>query len=429
LPSFTANTFYGGIFSANNNLNINPATGEIDVTKSKLDSLNYKIIYSLLTQCKTFNDTLKVVINKPTKVSYTLINNQKGEIKPVITGNTNGSFLPVLGLTIDGTGKIDLSKSASGKFETKYFIKGNEICPDTTISSTIVILTPNIRISKNELIFTKDTDQKAVVLTDLAKNFTDLRTKDTLKLRIYGWNAENISGTLELDSVSVTTKIGTVENIQNYMEYSYCSNMFTKEQATVMLANLTSPISNRKNLSTSSNISATGTEYDVKKLDFNKVATAKPKADFRVVRKIEPNAEGTYRNICVNSQVIFKDQSWNSIVTKRTWKFQDGTPSTSNEIEPIVTFASPGCKRVTLIVENEKGIDSLSIADYVCVSPTTTEKKTMYENFENLTQDNLIIRNESNDLPSWKLVSTSYDNKALKLNNFDVTTSKEFFGA
>lgn len=427
LPAFTSNTIYGGVFSANNNLTINPTTGEIDVTKSKLDSLNYKIIYSLATQCKTFNDTLKVILNKPTKVSYTLINNQKGEIRPTITGNNKGVFLPIPTLTIDATGKIDLSKSASGKFETKYFIKGNEICPDTTISSTIFILTPIMRVSKNELIFTNDIEQKAVVITDLAKNFTDLRTKDTLKLRIYGWNAENISGSLELDSISVITKIGTVENIQNYMEYSYCSNMFTKEQASVMLANLTSPISNRKNLSTTTNLTATGTDYDIKQIDFNKVATAKPKADFRVVRKIEPNAEGTYRNICVNSQVIFKDQSWNSIVTKRTWRFQDGTPATSNEAEPIVTFATPGCKKVTLIVENEKGIDSLSIEDYVCIGSTTTDKKTMYENFENLTQDNLIIRNESNDLPSWKLVSTSYDNKALKLNNFDVSTTKEFF--
>lgn len=426
-PSFTSNTFYGGVFSANNNLIINPATGEIDVTKSKLDSLNYKIVYSLVTECKTFHDTLKVLINKPTKVSYTLINNQKGEIKPTITGNTKGKFSPILGLTIDTTGKIDLSKSASGKFETKYFIKGNEICPDTTISTSIFILTPSLRISKNGLIFTKDNEQKAVILTDLGKNSSDLRTKDTLKIRIYGWNAENSSGILELDSITVTTKTGTVENIQNYMEYSYCSNMFTKEQATVMIANLTSPISNRKNLSTPTNLTGTGTEYDIKTLDFSKTAIAKPKADFRVVRKIEPNAEGTFRNICVNSQVIFKDQSWNSIVTKRTWRFQDGTPATSTEANPIVSFSTPGCKKVTLIVENEKGIDSLSIADYICVNTITTDKKTMNEHFENLDQVNLITRNESNDLPSWKVVSTNYDNKALKLNNFDVSNSKELF--
>lgn len=425
-PSFKS-IINGGLFSANNNLSINPTTGEIDVTKSKLDSLRYKITYSLITQCKTLKDSVTIVLNKPTKVSYALLNNQKGEIRPTITGNNKGKFLPVTGLNIDTTGKIDLSKSASGKYTINYQLKGNAFCNDTIIKSTTFILTPNLRIAKNELIFTNDTEQKAVVITDLAKNFTDLRTKDTLKLRIYGWNAENISGSMELDSISVTTKIGTVENIQNYMEYSYCSNMFTKEQASVMLANLTSPISNRKNLSTTTNLTATGTDYDSKEIDFNKVATAKPKADFRVVRKIEPNAEGTFRNVCVNSQVIFKDQSWNSIVTKRTWRFQDGTPAVSNEKEPIVTFSTPGCKKVTLIVENEKGIDSLSIEDYVCIGSTTTDKKTMYENFENLTQDNLILRNESNDLPSWKLVSTSYDNKALKLNNFDVSTTKEFF--
>ena len=429
LPTFTSNTIYGGVFSANNNLTINPSTGEIDVTKSKLDSLKYKIKYSLITQCKTFSDSLTIVLNKPTKVSYTLINNQKGEIKPIITGNIKGNFLPVSGLTIDATGKIDLSKSATGKYTVNYLLKGNEFCSDTTISATTFILSPSMRIAKNELIFTSDTEQKVVILTDLAKKFSDLRTKDTLKLRIYGWNAENVSGNLELDSISVTTKIGTVENIQNYMEYSYCSNMFTKEQASVMLANLTSPISSRKNLSSTTNLASTGTEYDIKQIDFTKVATAKPKADFRVVRKVEPNAEGTYRNVCVNSQVIFKDQSWNSIVTKRTWRFQDGTPSTSNETEPIVTFALPGCKKVTLIVENEKGIDSLTIDDYVCVSPTTTDKKTMYENFENLTQENIITRNESNDLPSWNIVRTSYDNKALKLNNFDVNTNKELFAS
>jgi PKD repeat protein len=427
LPSFKSNIIYGGVFSSNNNLNIDKSTGEIDVTKSKLDSLSYKIKYSLITQCKTYNDSITIIINKPTKVSYSIINNQKDSILPIISGNNSGEFIPVTGLNIDKNGLIRLYKSATGKHTTKYLIKQNKFCPDTTISTDIFILSPKMKITNNELIFTSDTDQKAVILTDLGKNDLDLRTRDTLKFRIYGWNAENELGTLELDSISVTTKFGAIENIQNYMEYSYCSSMFTKEQSKVMLANLTSPISSRNNLTTTKNIAQTGTDYDINQLDFSKIATAKPKADFKVVRKIEPNAEGTFRNICINSQVIFKDQSWNSIVNKRTWIFQDGIPATSNDKEPIVTFATPGCKKVTLIVENEKGIDSLTIADYICVNDITTEKKTMNESFESLNQDNIIIRNESNDLPSWSIVNTSYDNKALKLNNYDVNTTKEYF--
>src|SRR5690606_1435743 len=59
-----------------------------------------------------------------------------------------------------------------------------------------------------------------------------------------------------------TCTSGVIENTQNYMEYAYCSNMFTIGQA----ARLTNAINNnvngsaRNNLSTANNLSITGVE-------------------------------------------------------------------------------------------------------------------------------------------------------------------------
>jgi hypothetical protein len=50
----------------------------------------------------------------------------------------------------------------------------------------------------------------------------------------------------------------TVDNVQNYMEYSYCSRMFTQGQRTRMRAAITSSVAQRSSLITASNLLATG---------------------------------------------------------------------------------------------------------------------------------------------------------------------------
>ena len=64
-----------------------------------------------------------------------------------------------------------------------------------------------------------------------------------------------------------------IDNVQNYMEYSYCDKMFTQGQKTRMHDALSSPFGGRSNLWTQANLIATGTTGAV-------TAPCAPKADF-----------------------------------------------------------------------------------------------------------------------------------------------------
>ncbi|MCC7050818.1 MAG: hypothetical protein IT239_03445, partial [Bacteroidia bacterium] len=88
---------------------------------------------------------------------------------------------------------------------------------------------------------------------------------------------------------------GVVENIQNYMEYAYCQNMFTAGQAIRMQAALNSSISGRSTLWSATNLTATG-------VDNVNPSVCSPKADF---------TPGNYTVICQGSAITFKEVSSN----------------------------------------------------------------------------------------------------------------------
>ncbi|CAI8157650.1 MAG: Xyloglucanase [Cryomorphaceae bacterium] len=53
----------------------------------------------------------------------------------------------------------------------------------------------------------------------------------------------------------------------------------------------------------------------------------------------------------------------------RTWYFQGGTPSTSNAPNPSVTYAAAGSYDVKLVVSNAAGVDSVTLSNYVTITP------------------------------------------------------------
>ncbi|MBR9757642.1 MAG: T9SS type A sorting domain-containing protein [Algicola sp.] len=53
--------------------------------------------------------------------------------------------------------------------------------------------------------------------------------------------------------------------------------------------------------------------------------------------------------------------------TSWTWTFEGGTPATSNDQNPTVTYSAAGTYDVTLQVSNSYGSDSMTITDYVTV--------------------------------------------------------------
>ncbi len=120
-----------------------------------------------------------------------------------------------------------------------------------------------------------------------------------------------------------------IDNVENYMEYSYCDKMFTLGQADRMIAALTSSVADRSNLWQPENLAFTGV-YDEPTL----CAAAFTSDRWQ---------------ICAGSTINFTDVSFHQ-VSSRTWEFPGGQPATSTEPTPAVQYNEPGIYPVTLIV-------------------------------------------------------------------------------
>ena len=225
--------------------------------------------------------------------------------------------------------------------------------------------------------YTEDaTEQQFFVVVDPpVAGYVDLIAPVTF--RIYAWNAEDASGTFEMDEVKLGGDFGKIENVQNYMEYSYCSHMFTNGQRERARAALNSPTYARDELWTDENLQATGVA------DGFEVHCA-PVADFYAQVGTDPaNVASPFPAMsCANTNVRFVDNSSRAFPTEWSWTFQDGTPSTSTQRNPIVQFSSPGDKAVTLTVSNAQGSSSKTDEYAVRIGDASVAYSPYLEGFE-----------------------------------------------
>ncbi|MES2591811.1 MAG: M43 family zinc metalloprotease [Bacteroidota bacterium] len=172
-----------------------------------------------------------------------------------------------------------------------------------------------------------------------------------------GWTSCNLSG---------ATCGSTLDNVQNYMEYSYCPTMFTTGQKTRMRNTLASSVGQRSSLWTSSNLSATGVS----------LPDVLCKADFE--------SDNSLNTVCQGSSLTFTDLSWNGLPTSWNWVFQGGTPAVSTDSAPVITYNTPGVYTVSLTASNSSGSANVSKTAYVTVnSSTAVHNNTFYsEGFE-----------------------------------------------
>jgi PKD repeat protein len=68
--------------------------------------------------------------------------------------------------------------------------------------------------------------------------------------------------------------------------------------------------------------------------------------------------------VCTGREVQFTDQSTNS-PTAWLWSFPGGTPSSSTQSNPLITYNTPGIYPVTLIATNAGGSDTLTVNNYI----------------------------------------------------------------
>lgn len=147
-----------------------------------------------------------------------------------------------------------------------------------------------------------------------------------------------------------------VDNVQNYMDYSYCSVMFSEGQVARMREALNSSVAHRNNLITPDNHAWTGIHLDTPLL-------CTPKAEFKSNKKY----------VCKNGSVTFTDISWNAQVDSREWVFEGGNPATSTSPNPTVSYNTEGFKKVTLTVTNAAGSNTIEGWQYIYVGPEWTE--------------------------------------------------------
>jgi PKD repeat protein len=126
-----------------------------------------------------------------------------------------------------------------------------------------------------------------------------------------------------------STTCGTLDNVQNYMDYATCTRMFTAGQVSRMRTALTSGVASRSNLWSSSNLTATGTDGN------NNLC----EADFEV----------DYKNVCSGGTVNFTDLSYHG-QNSWNWSFSIGTPSSTTTQNPSLTINDLGYVDVSLTV-------------------------------------------------------------------------------
>lgn len=206
---------------------------------------------------------------------------------------------------------------------------------------------------------------------------------------------------------------GIVENTENFMEYSYCSKMYTKGQVTFVHNVLSQETADRNNLYTAENQALTGIDVDPAPL-------CKPVADFSVNKRMT----------CVGDAVQFTDFSWNAAVDSREWIFEGGSPATATTAQPSVTYAQDGYYDVTLIVQNTSGSDTMVFPNMIFVSAGWADFTGPYnEDFESGSAGWWHTQNPENNHARFNLINGVGRNntRGFMLNNYKDVSQAEAF--
>lgn len=214
-----------------------------------------------------------------------------------------------------------------------------------------------------------------------------------------GWTTCNLSGK------SCPSDPSPVDNVQNYMEYAYCSRMFTNGQKNRMIAAINSTLGQRNELWQNSNLTATGVL----------LAPSLCSANFT----------GDNLVICEGESVTFTDASINT-ANGWTWTFTGGTPSSATDSIVNVTYNTAGTYSVTLTSTDGTSTDSETKNAYITVLPFTGRGAPLLEGFESTTtlpNTDWMVFNPDNGQTFATTTTAAYSGtKSIKLNNSQIAS-------
>ncbi|MBU2018325.1 MAG: PKD domain-containing protein, partial [Bacteroidetes bacterium] len=195
---------------------------------------------------------------------------------------------------------------------------------------------------------------------------------------------------------------GPRANVENYMDYSYCSKMFTPGQVTRMRSVLTSTSGGRNNVYSPANIAATGAD-----------------SNFVLCTAAFSTNSST---ICKGETVQFTDQSFNS-VSGWSWSFPGGSPATSAAQNPSVVYNTPGKYAVTLTATDGPTNKTTTKTNYITVlaEGINLPYQESFEGYTSLAAANSFFRvDPSLGNNTWQVYTGagSTGNKCVRLKNF-----------
>jgi PKD repeat protein len=196
---------------------------------------------------------------------------------------------------------------------------------------------------------------------------------------------------------------GSKANVENYMDYSYCSKMFTPGQADRMRTSILSSVGGRNNLCSSSNLIDVG-------------ITNPPLC----LANFSPSSI----QVCAGNTVTFSDQSYNA-PTSWNWSFPGGTPSSSSDQNPTVTYNTPGKYTVSLAVSSNGTTKTISIDSAVKVLEGSKPIPFLedFESYNSIESANFWDITNANSNAGFQIYSgTGFaGNKCITLQNFGQT--------
>lgn len=201
---------------------------------------------------------------------------------------------------------------------------------------------------------------------------------------------------------------GVIENVQNYMEYAYCSNMFTKGQALRMDITLANSVAQRSSLHSALAYQFTGCND--------------PRPDCTPVGDFSVNRQFT----CPGNSLTFKNQSFKDTVSSVNWTFtSDATPVTSTSTtNASVSFSTFGWKDISIAATSNTGTGTTTKPNYIYVAdPVGTVVTGQINSFEDPSQyAKWPIFNYANNYFKWQYYDGPYvlnGWKALQFKGYD----------
>jgi PKD repeat protein len=198
------------------------------------------------------------------------------------------------------------------------------------------------------------------------------------------------NGSCDLSS----TTCGSLDNVQNFMDYASCESMFTQGQVNRMRAALNSTTAQRNQLWQDENLEQTGTSGLHEARYF-----------------VESNVA------CRGEEVQFYDESRYD-ASSWEWEIIGPETYTSDAQNPVFTFNHAGTYTVKLTVSN--GSETVSIEDEMAfaVSDVYGAGMPFEEDFQDPKPGWAIDLNERYDDYTWELADVGYnDDASFKLNN------------